>query len=138
MIARPRISDHMATELVTLSPDQEIVGAMVVLLDRRISGAPVVDANGALVGVLSKKDCLKAALNASYYQGWGGTVASYMSTNIHSLDAGTDIVEAAEAFIASPYRRFPVLSDGRLVGQISRADILRALVSQWSDQPPVA
>ena len=126
-----RIADYMATDLVTLSADMEIIKAMTILLDKKISGAPVVDHKGGLVGVLSKKDCLHAALNASYHQDWGGTVGDYMSAEVETLDADTDLVQAAESFLASPYRRFPVLNDGELVGQISRADLLRALSARW-------
>jgi len=127
----PKIRECMAVDLITLSPDTEITHAMVVLLDARISGAPVVDQRRQLVGVLSKKDCLKAALNASYYQEWGGAVAEYMSTEIETLDGDLDVVQAAEAFLASSYRRFPVLDEGALIGQVSRSDILKALSEQW-------
>jgi CBS domain-containing protein len=123
----PLIGECMATDLITLSPETEITQAVNVLIDARISGAPVVDQAGDLVGVLSKKDCLKAVLNAAYYQEWGGSVANYMSTQVKTLAADLDLVGAAEAFLASPYRRFPVLSDGRLVGQVSRYDILKGL-----------
>lgn len=132
MMARSKISDYMVTELVTLVPEMEINRAMQVLLDRAVSGAPVIDGKGELVGVLSQKDCLKAALNASYYQQWGGAVADYMSAEVETLDAELDIVEAAERFLASHYRRFPVMLEGRLVGQISRSDLLRALVDNWA------
>ena len=95
------------------------------------SNAPVIDGKGELIGVLSQKDCLKAALNASYYQEWGGAVSDYMSKEVETLEADLDIVEAAEHFLASNYRRFPVMHEGRIVGQISRADLLRALVENW-------
>ena len=62
------VADYMTRDLITLSPETEINRAMNMLLDQRISGAPVVDQNGQMVGVLSKKDCLKAALEASYYR----------------------------------------------------------------------
>jgi len=132
MNQRPRIRDYMATEVVTVSPDMEILRAMELLLERRFSGAPVVDEGGRLVGVLSKKDCLRAALNGSYHQEWGGVVADYMSTTVETLDANLDLVSAAERFLASHYRRFPVMEDGRMVGQISRADLLNALVQCWT------
>ncbi len=132
MTERRRISDYMARDLVTLTPQTEINRAMQILLDRRISGAPVLDGQGWLVGVLSKKDCLRAALQASYFREWGGTVADYMSREVATLDADLDIVEGAGAFISSSYRRFPVLRDGRLVGQISRADMLRAMSELWA------
>jgi len=125
------VADYMARDLITLSPEAEINHAMSVLLDKRISGAPVLDDSGALVGVLSKKDCLKAAIEASYYRDWGATVAVHMSTDVQTLDAGMDILAAANAFVESRFRRFPVLEDGRLVGQISRADALRAMKDNW-------
>jgi CBS domain-containing protein len=131
MTPRPTISDYMATSLLTLPLDMEINKAMVLLLDGRFSGAPVVNGTGELVGMLSKKDCIRAALHACYNEDFGGVVADYMSRSIRTLDSDTDLFKAAEAFIESPFRRFPVLREGRLVGQISRADLLRALVEQW-------
>ena len=131
MNQRPRIRDYMASKVMTLSPDMEILRAMELLLEMKFSGAPVVDESGRLVGVLSKKDCLKAALNASYHQQWGGVIADYMSTSVETLDANLDLVAAAERFLGSHYRRFPVMEDGRMIGQISRADLLRALVECW-------
>lgn len=122
------VADIMATELVTFSPDTIIHKAIQVLLDQRLSGAPVVDDTCALIGMLSKKDCLKVVLSSSYYQDWGGTVRDYMSPDVSTIDADTDLVSAAEFFLNSTFRRFPVLRDGRLVGQISRHDVLRALI----------
>lgn len=122
------VADIMATELVTFSPDTFIHKAILVLLDRRLSGAPVIDETRRLVGVLSKKDCLKVALSSSYHQDWGGTVREFMSPDVTTLDADIELVSAAEFFLESSYRRFPVIRDGQLVGQISRSDVLRALV----------
>ena len=131
MTDRPRVRDYMATDLVTLDPGMEINRAMHVLLDKHLSGAPVVDDTGWPVGILSKKDCLKAALQASYWRDWGKTVADHMTREVETLPAEMDIVTAAEAFLASKYRRFPVMQEGKLAGQVSRADILRALSDQW-------
>lgn len=131
MTDRPTISDYMATELITFRPDMEINHAVATLLKEQISGAPVVDTSGELVGILSKKDCLKAALQASYHQELGGTVADYMSGTLETLEADLDIFQACERFLASSFRRFPVMREGQMVGQISRADLLRALADQW-------
>jgi len=132
MTAKPTVGAYMARRLTTLSPDTEINRAVAVLLDNDISGAPVVDDTGRLVGMLSMRDCLQAALKDAYHQEWGGTVADYMSAEVETLDADLDIVGAAEKFVASRYRRFPVLIHGRLAGQISRTDVLRALNQLWS------
>ncbi len=125
------IGTYMTRDLVTFAPDLEINHAVARLIASKISGAPVVDDAGTLVGILTAKDSFQAALHASYYQGWGGVVADYMSTPVQTMDIGLDIVAAAEQFLASPYRRFPVMENGRLVGIISRLDLLRAFSRQW-------
>lgn len=131
MNERSTIAACMARDPVTFAPELEINHAVARLLARNISGAPVVDEAGRLVGIITAKDCFKAALHASYYQGWGGVVADYMTPTVQTMDIGLDIVSAAERFLASAFRRFPVLKDGRLVGMITRLDLLRAFSRQW-------
>lgn len=131
-MSMPSVRDYMARNITTLSPETEINKAMSVLLEKRISGAPVIDKEGWLIGVLSKKDCLKAALEASYYREWGGTVEKYMSANVQTIQADTDIVTATKLFVDGAYRRLPVLDAGQLVGQISRADALQAMSDLWN------
>jgi CBS domain-containing protein len=121
------IEKYMATELVSFSPDDDIIHAMRVLLDRHFSGAPVLDGSGKMVGMLSQKDCLGIVYNTAYHQDWGGRVEQYMSRDVEHIDAGSSIFDAADKFLHSSFRRFPVLRDGRLVGQISRHDIMRAI-----------
>lgn len=125
------VSDFMATDLVTVTPETDIHNAINLLLERRISGLPVIDGQDHLVGILSVKDCLKIAFSASYHQERGGPVSEFMSADVQTIESDTDIVEAAEKFLKVRYRRFPVMTDGRLVGLISRHDILRALKELW-------
>ncbi len=127
MSSLPIVDDYMTRSLTQFLPAENIHAAAKVLLDRRISGAPVVDEAGVLVGVLSKKDCLQVVYNASYHKDWGGRVDEYMSRDVRSIESGTDIVTVADLFVESNYRRFPVMENGSMVGQISRQDILRAL-----------
>lgn len=124
------VADIMATDLVTFTPDTIIHKAIQTLLARHLSGAPVIDETGELVGMLSKKDCLKVVLSSSYYQDWGGTVRDYMSPDVITIDADTDLVSAAEFFLESSFRRFPVIRNGGLVGQISRHDVLKSLINR--------
>lgn len=126
------VADYMASPPVTLGPEQQLLEAMRILLREDISGAPVVDRKGHLVGIISNKDCMRVAYNASYHQDLGGLVRDYMTNNVETIDATTDIAGAADRFLNSTYRRFPVVSDGKLVGVISRQDILGALVDLWS------
>ena len=121
------VADIMVSRLVTFAPDMNIHEAIRILLDKRLSGAPVVDATGALVGMLSKKDCLKVVFSSKYHDDWGGPVSDYMSTPVETLDAEQDLASTAQHFLSSHFRRFPVLRDGKLVGQVSRYDILQAL-----------
>jgi CBS domain-containing protein len=121
------VRDYMTGQVVSFKPDTDVMDAIHVLVERRIAGAPVVDDKGDLVGMLSELDCMKVALNAGYYGDWGGPVADFMSTTVESVDAEMNIVDLAQKFLDSGYRRFPVLRNNRLVGQISRRDALRAL-----------
>jgi CBS domain-containing protein len=121
----------MTEDLVVFRPDTDLHVAMRALLDNHISGAPVVDDRGNLVGILSEKDCFRAAFKASYYAELSGPVADYMSPNVETIDAQMDIVEVVELFFRSRYRRFPVMEGNRLVGQLSRRDVLKAVEELW-------
>jgi len=122
-----KIRDYMAANPVTVTPDMPILEAIHLLIQHRISGVPVMDLRGNLVGMLSELDCLRVALQASYHEELGGRVKEYMSTEVRTVEADDSIVELAELFIDTSYRRFPVMERQRVVGQISRRDVLRAL-----------
>lgn len=122
-----RVSDYMARDLVTLTPDMRVLDAVNTLVKRRISGAPVVDHHGTLVGILSDMDCIKVALNAAYHGEAGGRVSEFMSTQVITIDADASIMDAAELILEKRLQRMPVLKRTHLVGQISRHDVLRAM-----------
>ena len=121
------VRDYMAGRLVTFKPDTDVLDAIQELLHNRIAGAPVVDDQGVLIGMLSELDCLKVALNAGYYGDSGGPVSEFMTPDVETVDADMNIIDLAQKFLQYGYRRFPVLRNNRLVGQISRRDVLRAL-----------
>ncbi len=123
--------DYMSTDLLLLSPDLEIHRAMNLLIERDVSGAPVVDDAGNLIGLLCERDCLTVVFKASYYQEPGGKVSEFMARDVQTIDVGTPIIEIVELFYQSRYRRFPVLSDDRLVGVLSRRDISKAVEELW-------
>ena len=133
MAELPTVSDYMARSLTTFKPDDSIHSAVRTLLENRFSGAPVIDENGELVGLISKKDCLAVVYSGSFHKEWSGVVKDYMNTDIEFIDADTDIIAAADRFVQSRFRRFPVMSGGKLVGLLSRHDILKALNDQWDD-----
>ena len=126
-----RVRDFMSPTLVSFAPETSIHEATDTLLEQRLSGAPVLDTTGALVGILTKRDCIRIAFSASYHQGWGGPVSEYMSREVETVDADDDIVAVAGMFLEHGFRRYPVMHNGRVVGVISRHDVLRALRQLW-------
>ena len=131
MLRKVRVRDYMARHLVTLQPEDEVLRAIHTFVEHKISGVPVVDKDGNLAGILTEKDCMKVAIDATYYSEYGGLVADFMSTKVEVMNADDSIVEAAERFVKQSYHRFPVMDNERLVGQISRADVMRALGDLW-------
>ena len=123
------VKDYMARTLVTFKPETDVLDAIHELVKHRIAGAPVVDDEGNLLGMLSELDCMKVALDAGYHGTWGGPVRDFMSDGVKTVDAEMSIVDLAQLFISTTYRRYPVMQNTRLVGQISRRDVLRALES---------
>lgn len=123
-----RVSDYMASKLVTFTPEMNIFSAVDKLLDHDIAGAPVVDHHGDLVGIISQTDCLQNVLKGSFYDDSSDTVAHYMQTEVDAVRVDDDIVSVAQKLIRNHRRRFPVLNDaGRLVGMITSSDVLRVI-----------
>ena len=122
-----RVRDYMSRRLITFSPNDDVLDAIQELVRQRIAGAPVVDEQGNLIGMLSELDCLAVALTAGYHGELGGPVADFMTPEATTIDAEMSIVDLAQRFIESGFRRYPVVTDGRLVGVVSRRDVLRAL-----------
>ena len=128
------VKDFMTTSVTTLSPDMEIVRALNVLIDKNISGAPVMDARGNLVGMFTERDCMRVILNAAYHQEYGGLVKEIMATGVKVVTPSDSIVDIARRFYEERYQRYPVLDGNVLVGQISRSDVIRALGNAWNRQ----
>lgn len=134
-----RVADFMTRQLVALSPDMSIADAIALLMQYRISGAPVVS-HRKLVGVFSEADCLKELLDRGIDNLESGRVRDYMSTEIDTIGADESVVAAAERFVRQKRRRLPVLdANGTLIGQISRRDVLRAIsVNRTAIAPELA
>ena len=124
-----RVSEWMTANVLTMDPQMEILRAIRLLVENRISGAPVVDEYGNLVGVLTEKDCMRVALESGYHGHYGGQVREFMNLDVQTVDAQASIVALARRFDTEAFRRYPVLEGNRLVGQISRHDVLRALLA---------
>ncbi|BCX82012.1 hypothetical protein MIT9_P1594 [Methylomarinovum caldicuralii] len=130
MLRNIAVRDYMATNLVTFTPETGVFDAIRQLLKHKITGAPVLE-NGKLVGSFSEMDCLHVVLDAAYHEQMGGKVGEYMNRNLVTVSPDDSIIEVAERFQKSLLRHFPVVEDGKLIGLISRVDVLRALVSLY-------
>lgn len=124
------VRDYMTRRVLTLSPEMDVHKAIRLLVRRRVSGAPVVDSAGRLAGILSEKDCFRVAFSAEYHSDRAGSVADYMTGEVESVEAGADIASVAASFLNRPYRRYPVVEGDRVVGIISRRDVLKALAQR--------
>lgn len=123
-----KVSDYMTTNLITFTPDQSIESVIQSLIKYRISGGPVVNANKELIGIISEGDCIKQISESRYYNMpiQDHTIEKYMVKNVDTIDGNMNIFDAANKFLASKRRRFPIVENGQLVGQISQKDVLKA------------
>ena len=121
-------NDIMRTDLVTLSPETSLADAVTLLLNYGISGAPVVDPDDHLLGVLSEKDCLRFLASSAFYATPSGTVADVMQRDVATTGPEADVFRLAFEFHDHPCRRLPVVAeDGTLLGLVARRDVMRAL-----------
>jgi len=122
------VTNYMATDLITFKPDDEIGEVISKLNDNQISGAPVLNERKELIGIISEQDCLRVVIDSAYHNQpiSKHLVKDYMQKNIITISHEADVVEAANMFLKHRFRRFPVVKDGILKGQVSKRDILRA------------
>ena len=144
-----RVADVMTTEVVTVNPETPIRDIADLLYTRRISGVPVVDADRRLLGVVGEGDLIMHAgtigeqrpawwlklfsgdtqLASDYARAHGRVARDVMRTRVVTISENTGIAEAARLFHKHQIKRLPVLRDGRLVGIITRSDLLKVLAS---------
>lgn len=123
----PQVSEFMNRNVITLDPDSNVFEAIDHLLEKRISGAPVVDKQGRYVGIFSEKMAMQVIVAAVYDQVPGTVVSRYTNVDRNRLiDRQASLLDAAQVFLRTPYRRLPVLAGDRLEGQVSRRDVLRS------------
>ena len=126
-----KVKDYMTTTLITFKLDQSIEEVMDSLIKNRISGGPVINDNNELIGIISEGDCIKQISESRYYNMPlnNSSVEKHMVTNVETIDGNMNIFDAASKFLESKRRRFPIVENGKLVGQISQKDILKAAIA---------
>jgi len=125
-----KVSDFMTKKLITFSPDQKIEDVIQILIKFKISGGPVVNHKHELVGIISEGDCLKQISESRYYNMpmEQHIVENRMAKNVETIDGNMNVFDAANKFLETKIRRFPIVENGKLVGQISQKDILKAAI----------
>lgn len=123
-----KVRDYMSTNLITFTPDQPIQEVVEAIIKHKISGGPVINSRKELVGIISEGDCLKQLSESRYYNMplEHDNVEKRMARDVETIDGNMDIFDAANKFLNSKRRRFPIVENGKLVGQISQKDILKA------------
>ena len=126
-----KVSDYMTRKLITFKSDQRIETAIDTLIKHKISGAPVVNDKNELIGIISEGDCIKHISDSRYYNMplENNTVEKHMIKNVETIDSNLNIFDAATKFTEAKRRRFPIVENGKLVGQISQKDILKAAMA---------
>ncbi|HKS71197.1 MAG TPA: CBS domain-containing protein [Ktedonobacterales bacterium] len=118
MIAR----DIMTSQVVSVSPSAPIREVADLLAEYRISGVPVVDEQGQMLGLVTEADLISKQ---------GKTAADIMSARVVTVQEATPVDEIAQILTSNRFKRVPVMRDERLVGIVSRADIVRMMASRW-------
>ena len=124
----------MKRNLVVFSPNDSIFDVMKKFVKYKISGGPVLNKNGKIVGVISEADCMKEISDSRYFNMpiLDKRVKNFMEKNVDTIKSSTSIFDAASKFYNTSRRRFPVVENQKLVGQISRKDIVIAAINMQS------
>ena len=115
----------MTTNIVTVKSDTPIDRAFELLIENNITGLPVVDDDRTLIGIISEKDMLKLLPGQ---EDESATVADFMTKDITSFDQDEDLIAICECLMNNYFRRVPIVSNGKLVGIISRRDIIKYII----------
>jgi CBS domain-containing protein len=122
--------DIMATELITVGEDATIKEVIRILVRYKVTGLPVVSEDMSLLGMVTEKDILKML----YYRDSVKSVGDLMTSDLSWFDENTDLMKVFEGLVENNFRRVPILSEGKLVGIISRRDVIKFL-SEGAQKP---
>lgn len=128
------VRDIMKRNLIVFSPNDSIFDVMKKFVKNKISGGPVLNKSGKIVGIISEADCMKEISDSRYFNMpiLDKRVKHFMEKNVDTIKSSTSIFDAASKFYNTSRRRFPVVENQKLVGQISRKDIVIAAINMQS------
>ena len=118
--------DIMTPAVITVSPDDSMADAMEMIVEHKISGLPVIDHDGRLVGIISELDRIK--LVGSDAEDMADTrVSDWMTHGVITVDQNATLNQVAELLVRASIQRLPVTNDGRVIGIVGRRDLVRGL-----------
>lgn len=125
------VKDYMSKNVVAFHKSDSIFEVKRILLEKKISGAPIVSKSGKLIGIISETDLMKQVVDSKYYNMpmIKTTVSKYMTKNVDSISPNETIFDAAEKFLRLKRKRFPVMKSNKILGIISRVDIIAAALN---------
>ena len=124
------VDQYMTKNLITFKPEQSVREVMDKMVKHKISGGPVLNDAGDLIGIISVGDCLNQVVKSKYHNlpQDKEEIGGLMKKDVITIEPDKDIFDAAQQFLTKKIRRFPVMKDGKLVGQISQTDIMKAVM----------
>jgi len=125
-----KVAQFMNKRPVTFKPDLPLAKAVEKLLNSKQTGGPVIDEHGILVGFISEQDCIRLMLETIYHCEDIGIVKDVMRTNVLAVSPDDSILELAQQMMREKPKLYPVVEHERVVGVITRRDVLKALASQ--------
>jgi CBS domain-containing protein len=143
-----KIKDVMSQQIVSIGADASVLDAVQLMLQHKISGLPVIDASGNLQGVVTEGDFLRRVetgtqrkrarwieflmgpgrLASEYVHTSGGKVSEVMTPDVHTVTEDSPLEEAVHLMERHRIKRVPVMRDGKVVGIVTRSNLMRALV----------
>lgn len=135
------VKDYMSKNVITFHKSDCIYDVMRELLEKKISGAPVLNKSGKLVGIISESDIMKNIVESQYYNMpiAKTNISKYMTKSVDYITPDITIFEAASEFLKLKRKRFPVVVSDKIIGILSRIDIISASLStrsqMWKKTP---
>ena len=121
------VRDCMNRKVVSFDINDRITDVVATLLEHKITGAPVLDSQKQVIGFISEQDCIKEMLNTAFYCDLTCTAADVMKTDVVTVDPDMQITQLAEQLNVNRPKIYPVVENGKLIGVVSRADVLQYL-----------
>ncbi|OUS29305.1 hypothetical protein A9Q99_09350 [Gammaproteobacteria bacterium 45_16_T64] len=127
------VRDYMRKKDLSFDVRDDVADIAATLVEHELTGAPVIGADGVVLGFVSEQDCIKEMLNTAFHCELTATAADIMRSDVLTVDGGMEISVLAEQMCGNKPKMYPVTENGTCVGLITRPDVLRALVDSTAE-----